>query len=690
MKKIEIFYFYLLLLGVIFFGLYIRFDDINFWKKNKNIFFYQENPIYSEYDSYYFARISQDIKENKFKSGTIDNYRFFPDNSSKAVLDKDIKFYSEYKISGHLISLIWAYISKFLGISLEKITWYLIPILTILMVFPISWYCKDLGYPYAGLIGGLVGISAPLYLARTNLMRLDHDCLNLFFPFFIAYSFFKFFQTSSSKLKYLWISLGSIFLILYQLWYAHPNLNFVLTLMFIIRYFWDKKLNWKREDLIYVSLVILPQLWYIYIGPYHLYEQVKTLVFNIKSPTSADILFKDFPNIYMSISELQKLSFKEVITQVFLNYPLGVLGLIGVLVYFILNFRNTIFIFPFFGIGILSFFSGARFTMYLAPFIGIGIGFLISLFFTKFMVYLGLFKEKEKQKLITHFFGILVLFLGIFIQKPVLEAKSYPKVFSPLVKNMNYLKDLTPPNSVIWTWWDYGYAFQLYSKRATFHDGGSQGSPKTYFIARSFTTSDPKEAWNIISFIANYGLTGIAEKLKEGIPAQRLVEKIKYGEYVKKLNIPTYLVFTEDLVGKFAWIHYFGSYDFEKKEGKFGPIIAPTYCEIVTKNVLDCKDIKTIIDLNNGILTTPTGSIPISLFYLKTPEKTFQTKFFESGYVVEIIKTKNTGNVFIFEPAIFETLFNQMYILRKYDTRYFELILDDFPHAVVYKVKEGS
>ncbi len=688
MQKIEIFYFYLLLLVIIFFGLYLRFDDITFWEKNKKLFFYEEIPIYSEYDSYYFARIAQDIKEKKFKTGSIDNYRFFPDNSSKAIFDKNNKFYSEYKISGHLISLIWAYISKFFGISLEKITWYLIPILAILMVFPIFWYCKDLGYPYAGLIGALVGISAPLYLARTNLMRLDHDCLNLFFPFLIAYIFFKFFQTSSSKFKYLWISLASILLILYYLWYAHSNLNFVLVSMFIIGYFWNKKLNWKKEDLIFIFLLIIPQVWYVYSGPYHLYQQVKTLVFNIKSPTSVEILFKDFPNIFMSISELQKLSFKEVITNTILNYPLGILGLIGGILCFVLNFKNMLFILPFFGIGMLSFFSGARFIMYLAPFIGIGVGFLVSLFLNKFKLYLGLFKEEQKRNLIVHFFGTLILFLIIFIQKDVLKINSYPKVFSSLVKDMDYLKNLTPSGSVVWTWWDYGYAFQLYSRRATFHDGGSQGTPKTYFVARTFTTSDPKEAWNIISFIANYGLIGIAEKLKNGVPAQELFEKVKSGEYFKNLNTPIYWVFTEDLVSKFAWIHYFGSYNFEKKEGKFGPIITPTYCEIVTRNVLDCKDINIIIDLNNGLLTTPARSIPISLFYLKTPEKVFQKNFFENGYVVEIVKTKYTGRVFIFEPSIFETLFNQMYILRKYDPRYFELVLDDFPHAVVYKVKE--
>jgi len=690
MKKIELLYLCFLLIIIIFFGLYIRFDDTKLWEKNKKFFFYKDFPIYSEYDSYYFARLSLDIKEGKFKIGSIDNYRCFPDNSSKAVLDEDVKFYSKYAISGNLVSFIWAYLSKWFNIPLEKITWYLVPILAVLVAIPMFIYFKDLGYPYAGLIGGLIAISAPMYLARTNLMRLDHDILNLAFPFLITYTFYKFFETSKKNRKYFWILLSSLFLILYQLWYGHPNLNFLLILMFLFRYFWDKKLNWTKEDIIFVILLILPQIWYVYAGPIHLYKQVKTLVFNIKSPTSADILFKDFPNIFMSISELQKLSFKEVIRNVIFNLPLGILGLIGCLIFFLFNLRNSIFILPFLGIGLLSFFSGARFVMYLAPFIGIGIGYFIHLFFNKIMPYLALFKEGEKQKMIIHFIGTLILILIMWIQKPTLGFSSYPKIPSPLVKDMHYIEKHTPNNSVIWSWWDYGYAFQLYSRRATFHDGGSQSTPKTYFIARSFTTSNPEEAWYITSFISNFGLTGIAGKLKAGISAKELVEKVKKGEYFEEIKVPVYWIFTQDLIGKFAWIHYFGSYNFDTKKGKFGKIMTPSQCEFITNNFLNCKSIKTSIDLNNGIITTPYGLFTINYFYLKTPNKLFQKKFFEKGYVVEVVKIKdNKGLVFILGSDVAKTLFNQMFILRNYDSKYFELILDDFPYMVVYKVKEN-
>ncbi len=691
MKRFEIPYFGLLLLIVIFFGLYIRFDDVKFWEKNKKLFFYKGSPIYSEYDSYFFARVALDVKEGKFRPGKIDNYRFFPDNSSKAKINEKIKFFPRYSVSGSLLSIIWGYLSKWLNISLGKLTWYLVPVFAVIVAIPLFLYLKDLGYPYAGVIGGLIAVSAPMYFSRTYLMRLDHDMLNLAFPFFIAYAFFKFFETQENKKKYFWIIVSSFALILYQLWYGHSNLNFVLVLMFLIRYLWDRKLKWEKGDVVYILILLIPQLWYLYEGPVRLWEQIKILVFNIKSPTDADILFKDFPNIFMSISELQRLSFKEVLRNIIFNQYLGVIGLLGSFVFFIFNLRKTIFILPYFGIGLLSFFSGARFAMYLAPFIGIGIGYIFYFIFNKLLLYLALFKEKEKQKIMVHLLGTITFLLILWVQKPVLGLTSFPKVFSPLVKDMVYLKNHTPENSAIWTWWDYGYAFQLYSRRATFHDGGSQGTPKTYFIARSFTTSDPKEAWYITSFISNYGLTGIAKKLLEGISAKELVERVEKGEYAKEIKTPVYWVFTGDLFGKFAWIHYFGSYNFDIKKGTFGRIIVPNQCRFFSKNFLSCEGGRLSIDLNNGIITIPKGTLPIKYLYIKTLKQGFYRKFFNKGYIVEIVnEKKNRGmQIFITKDNVFKTLFNQMFILRNYDPKYFKLILDDFPYMVVYRVKES-
>lgn len=699
-NRIEIFYFIFLCILIIFFGLYIRFEDVKFWEAHKDDFFYKELPLYSEFDSFYFARIAEDIKREKFKRGKADPLRYFPDNSSEKIIiyykGKKEKFRLgfKYSISGHLLSFLIYYLNKITSLPFEKITFYLIPILAVLFVIPLFLYTKDLGLPYAGLIGSLIGVSSPMYWGRSNLMRLDTDVLNLFFPIFIAYCFFKFFESKKISTKYLWIIISSLSLIFYQLWYAHPNLNFVLIFAFIIRFFWDKKFQFKKEDFIYLIILILPQIWYIYTGPLLLYKQIKTLVFNIKSPTASQLLFKDFPNIFMSISELQKLTYSQVIKNIVLNFYLGIAGLIGAILFFIFYLRKTIFLLPFFGIGLLSFVSGARFIMYLAPFIGLGLGFLVHLILNKIFPLLNLFKTSEKQRIVIHLLGSIFIIFLFIIQKPVLIYSAFPKVTNILVKDMKYLKENTPENAVIWTWWDYGYAFQLYSRRATFHDGGSQATPKTYFVARSFAITSPEEGWYITSFISNYGLKGIIESLLNGTSAKDLTKKIEKGDFAKKIKTPVYWVFTKDLISKFGWIYYFGSYNFDTKKGTFGKILFPRCRDNpYFKNIIDCEDIKARIDLNSGIIY-PREGIPLKIktFYKRDKKGLYKKEYFKNGdYVVEVVEIpgEKMNQVFLLPPQEAKSLFNQMFLLRKYDPKYFELVFDDFPEMVVYKVKSN-
>ena len=52
------FYFIALFIAVLAFGLYVRFTKFEIWEKNRDAFFYSGEPIYSEFDSMYFARLA--------------------------------------------------------------------------------------------------------------------------------------------------------------------------------------------------------------------------------------------------------------------------------------------------------------------------------------------------------------------------------------------------------------------------------------------------------------------------------------------------------------------------------------------------------------------------------------------------------------------------------------------------------
>lgn len=137
------------------------------------------------------------MKEGLFKSGEIDNFRFYPDNSSQAKLNDKESFAAKYSYSGQLISYIFYLLSEITGKSVAWLTYWLIPFMAVTVAIPLFFYFNTLGLPWAGLLGGLIALSAPMYLGRTGLMRLDHDVFNLTLPFLIAFFFYQFFQSRS-------------------------------------------------------------------------------------------------------------------------------------------------------------------------------------------------------------------------------------------------------------------------------------------------------------------------------------------------------------------------------------------------------------------------------------------------------------------------------------------------------------
>lgn len=691
---------FLLFVSVLIFGVYLRFDDKIDWDRNVAFFYLNGEPLFSEYDSFYFARLAKDIEEGLFESGRVDRFRFYPEYRVERETDSE-DFAPKYSVSGHLVSYLFYLLSGLTGLSISWLTYYLVPLFSVSVAIPLYLYFKRLDLPMVGILGALVGVSSMAYLQRTSFMRLDHDFFNLTLPFLVAYFFLRFFQSESLKGKYLYITLSSLTLLLYFLWYGHSNLNFVLLMSFFIAYLWNPlkcyllkqpiEPKFSKHDLIFLVILILPQIWYIHYGPLGLITQVKNLVLGIKAPVASERLFSEFPNILMSISELQRKDFSSALSIVITNKFLGVVGLIGAVLMFIVRFRDLIFLLPFFGIGLLVFISGLRFGMYLAPFVGLGIGFVIYLIFEVFLS--RILKVRALTKVLSLSVGFAVFVILIYSQTKVMTHFSPPVLSSALAKEMAHIKQTTPENAAIWTWWDYGYVYQHLSRRTVFIDGGTQATPKTYFVARSFTTADPREGWLITSYIANHGLTGIYRALKAGVSAKQLLEAIKAGHYEKPLNSPVYWIFTQDMISKFGWIQYFGSFNFERKEGVFGSIFT-TLCRGKSSDRVDhleCANLPGdfVLDTERGIIRQGGQTAQLKEIFIREGNRGIKRSYHERGLYVFLNRFSDSEMLLaIAQPHSAETLFYKMFFLKEYDSQYFELVHDAFPVMVIYRVRE--
>lgn len=654
-------------------GLYIRFNDLSVWNKYRSFFYYKDRPLFTSYDAFYFARYGKDYLNGRYKAKRTDTLRFVPDN----YITNNVTYPSLIPME----SWLGAEVAKFKNTHIENVALWLTPILAVLFVVPLVLYLFKLELPVAGFGGALLGSISLMYLVRTSIVRFDTDSLNLFFPFAIALFLLRSFY-SKGREKYLNLTIAGILAQGYCWWYAHTGLMLVILLTYLVDLsIFDRESSLKQKTFYFLTLFIFSNPVFVFNGIFNIVGLVKTYLIDFFRPS-----VNGFPNVFMSISEAQHFNILRISKLSAGNFFVFIAGFAGTVLLFIRKFKETFLLLPIFLIGIMALKGGNRFAMYLSPFIGIGVGY----FFDFLISYFQRLKTSSYQVYVAKLLSIFLL-AGVFLytNKSSFKFVAQPKITPELESDFIKLNTITPKDSWIWTWWDYGTAIQYLGDRATFHDGQSQGSPKTYFIATTFSTSKPKVAHNVILGIANIGEVGIKKLLKK---EKRKPEEIKNlmfsGNFSKPVKNPIYWAFTGDEIGKFAWINYFGTWDFDLKKGIKSPIYPLHYCKIVKPNVFKCG--KLLLDLNKGKLIQNMKNLPIKKFVVKNKTGLIEKDFNPEGIYIELIKRYKRGYLFLMNEQPFRSMFNQMYILRNYDKRYFTLVYDDFPTMVLYKVKNSG
>jgi dolichyl-diphosphooligosaccharide--protein glycosyltransferase len=648
-------------------GFYVRFDDLNIWEKYKNQFYYQDRPLFTSYDAFYFARYGKEYREGDYKGGKPDPLRFFPDN----YITNNVTYPQVIPME----SWLGAEIASLKKTHIENVALWLSPLLGVLFILPLTMFFWELSLPVSGFSGALLGVISLLYLVRTSVCRFDTDSLNLFFPFIAAYFFLKTLTCSSSRKKVVYAALGGISLNLFNWWYAHPGLITASFVVYLMSLFFFKYKNLERLDFIAAGIAFLLANPLVLISGFGnaVNRFLKyTIIYSEKS------VHGGFPNVQMSISELKHFSLKTLSNLSAGNEILLIIGLVGAILFFLVYWRVSVLLLPVFLIGFLTFKGANRFAMYLSPFIGVGIGFFIDF---------ALNRMKNKKFQIPISFLALTGITAVFclVNVPSFRYVAKPKITPALAGDFLKLQEVTPKNSQIWTWWDYGYAIQYYGERGTFHDGGSQYSPKTYFIATTFSIANPEQAYNTILAVSSLGATGIRKLLEERGNPKVLRNEIFSGKYSKPLKRTIYWAFTEDETGKFAWINYFGTWNFDLKKGIKSPVYQLSGCKSLKPDVLVCGGL--IIDLGKGKVIQNRRSVPLKKLVIKNRDKLMEKSYHSRGLYFEIVEENKKNYLFLMAEQPYRSMFNQMYILRNFDTRYFELVYNDFPTMVLYRVR---
>jgi len=413
-----------------------------------------------------------------------------------------------------------------------------------------------------------------------------------------------------------------------------------------------------------------------------------------------------------TISEVDHVSLGKVLSRVLSN---TFFSWVGILVFFglaMFRWKAMLPLAPMLLLGLMSFQSSNRFIMYLGPFIGIGLGFLFSLLVEGVFVFrpwktkesiehktsptnsTKSIKEKKVQSIkVTEFEnstfinwlrqGVLYFGMGVFFwlisSQTAISYVPGPSIHPQLYATFLEVKERVPKGSALLTWWDFGYAITDATGLATFHDGGSQFSPKTFFTARGLISSDQDELYDISQFLATEGTPGI---IKNNISPKDLLNSMRNPEH--KPWDPIYIFFTADMTMKFGAISSLGSWDIVNggSKPKFYQKLA---CNKFTKEGMSCRGAK--IDLKAGDIN---GNVPLRrIVFIREGQVLSEQKFGHTqGYSLQLLVSgRQIVEVQLIEEEVFQSNYNQMFFLGRYHKDLFEESYNAFPFSRLYRIK---
>ena len=263
----------------------------------------------------------------------------------------------------------------------------------------------------------------------------------------------------------------------------------------------------------------------------------------------------------------------------------------------------------------------------------------------------------------------------------------HPSFPRPTLEGLASLEGAADPqNAVIATWWDYGYASMFLNNLPTLHDGGSQTTPTTHFVARALLEQTGSLSIGTLKFLSTKGHKDIAasNSLRELETAFR--------DAGSDPSPDLYLVVTKQMVGWMGAISKLGNWDIEKGEptqlrgNPDGPHVHynPMNCRFngYPRN-LNCAGLK--IDLERGLI----DGQPLLVGWTHTQDgETLRRRSFDhdTDHAIQIVQNDSRITTYLLHRQLYESTFNKLYYQGLIEHPSISLHYDDYPHIRIYRV----
>ncbi|WP_107952796.1 STT3 domain-containing protein [Campylobacter concisus] len=424
---------------------------------------------------------------------------------------------NDFSPFNHPISTIVFYICKIFPFKIESVMFYMSVFLAPLIALPVVLISNEFKALKAGAVAAFMSVILPSYLSRTSPGYFDSDMLNVTFALFIIYFLIRFLNTNEQKFIVLPGVLVSLYLWWYQSSYALILSIFFMFLLYTLVFMRDRSQNYQAIFFMFITIVssnvftkdplIANKILILNLAVIALFFSLFCKYKNLLSARNLAIfltlmlaifiyfggfdfitskmgiyVFKGneilsdkfhFINEYNYISEVKSASPLYFIYFMSGNILILLAAIIGYLL-LCLKFRPFLLTLPMLGLGLLSFFGGVRFVMYVTPLVALGFGYFLHFF-------LNLFDLRNSIKNLS-----LLVFVVAALAINLDFAYSYrPKtvISRDEAVALDELKKITKRDDYVFSWWDYGYAIRYFADVMTLNDPGRQGGENNYFVS---------------------------------------------------------------------------------------------------------------------------------------------------------------------------------------------------------------
>ncbi|MDR1615301.1 MAG: peptide transporter [Campylobacteraceae bacterium] len=645
-----------------------------------------------------------------------------------------------------------------LPFSFETVIFYLPAFAASLLVIPFILIGGRLNMPLAGFIAALIASIGTSYYSRTVLGYYDTDMFNLLFPMFIVWllslalttdekkyllligftiAIYKWCYPQAYALEFAFFGIIAIYTIymliiesrqnkklsISEILFLKQNVSnyYLLSIMLIgmmeapfaikiagIIILYLITFRQKSENIALYVFVVAIVAFLILGGLNPIISRLDAFIFQ-RDGTVADGMLHFF-SVGQTIVEAQIVNPIDIPLRASGGVLIFAISIIG---YCWLCIRRPVMLLmlPFLGLGLLSFWGGLRFVMYIVPVTAFGMGFFIF----RITEIIAAYIKDRKIALIASL--VFVSAMTTYSLYPLVKTAWEYKTRSVFERDEVSLIEEFGKNAsredYVLTWWDYGYPIRYYADVKTLVDGGKHDGNVNFPV--SFALShDEKSSANMARLDVEY-TEKRAEFVKNNqsgaIPNNNIAWMMQEYGFVNSndfiLSLKTDIKLPEKTRDIYFYLPYrmldiyptimrFSHLDLMNGADKSPFFFIARNFEDTGATLILNRDQGTnglYIDKLQGMLVTQAPdrkNLPLKRFVIASYDesgkfqKSLQNMHYNGLYSLVYLRSYNT--FLVLNEDMYNSIYFKLFFLEEYDPNIFEMVSGN-PYAKFYKLK---